>query len=155
MIMYQNVANTYQQANVLTANPLKLVLMCYDGAIGSLKLARDSYLAKDYEAKGRALQKAVDIIDELNATLDMKKGGEIAANLRSLYVFMTRTLIEADLKRDLKVFGEVIHMLEELESSWKQIAVPSERPGDVRPQPAGIPGRRGDGLAALARAWSA
>jgi flagellar secretion chaperone FliS len=155
--MYRNVANTYQQANVLTANPLKLVLMCYEGAIGSLKLARDSYLAKEYEIKGRSLQKAMDIIDELNATIDMEKGGEIAANLRSLYTFMTGTLIEADLKRDLKVFDEVIHMLEELESAWKQIAAPAEPAGDVRPQPPTgvIPSSRSAGPVALARAWSA
>ena len=153
--MYRNVANTYQQANVFTANPLKLVLMCYEGAIGSLKLARDSYVAKDYEAKGRSLQKAVDIIDELNATLDMEKGSEIAMNLRSLYTYMTRVLVEADLKQDLRVFGEVIHMLEELESAWKQIAVPAERPDDIRPQPAGMPIDRSSRPALLARAWSA
>jgi flagellar protein FliS len=97
--MYQQATRSYEQANYFTADPLRLVLMCYEGAISHLKLARESYLAKDYATKGRALLKAMDIIHELNASLDMQKGGEIAANLRSLYLFMTKALTEADLKR--------------------------------------------------------
>lgn len=120
--MYQNAAKTYQQANFLTANPMKLVLMCYEGAINNLKLARDSYLTEDYETKGKALKKTIDIIHELNASLDMKKGGEIAGNLRTLYNYITKILSEADLKKEIKIFDKVILMLEELESSWKTVA---------------------------------
>src|SRR3990172_12139466 len=126
--MYHNATRSYVQANYLTANPMKLVLMCYEGAISNLKLAHDSYLNKEYEAKGRALQKALDIIHELNASLDMNKGGEIAANLRSLYMYMTKALMEADLKKDLAIFGKVIKMLEELEGEWKEVARTYYRP---------------------------
>ena len=140
--MYQNATKSYEQANYFTANPMKLVLMCYEGAISSLKLAHESYLAKEYEAKGRALQKALDIIHELNASLDMEKGGEIAKNLRSLYTYMIKALVEADLKRDLTIFGKVIQMLEELEAEWKTVAgtnfpplstVAAGRPAALRP----------------------
>ena len=120
--MYQNATKSYEQVNYFTANPMKLVLMCYEGAIGNLKLAQESYLAKEYEAKGRALLKALDIIHELNSSLDMERGGEIAKNLRSLYTYMITTLVEADLKRNLTIFGKVIQMLEELEGEWKEVA---------------------------------
>jgi flagellar protein FliS len=134
--MYRNVANTYQQASVLTANPLKLVLMCYEGAIGSLKLACEFYSRKEYEAKAKALQKALDILHELNASLDEKKGGELARNLRSLYNYMIQALIDADLKKNIRVFDDVIKMMEELESGWKAIAtVPAEDIGDVESEP--------------------
>ena len=131
--MYENATNSYQQASCLTATPMKLILMCYDGAISNLKLARDSYAAKEYEAKGRALRRALDIIHELNASLDMQKGGEIALNLRALYTYMIQALIKADLKRDLTIFGNVIHMLEELEGQWKEIS--SGRCASVAPRP--------------------
>ena len=157
--MYQNVAYTYREANVLTANPLKLVLMCYDGAITSIELAKEAYVRKDYEAKAKALRKALDIIHELDASLDMNRGGEISKNLRGLYLFMTQSLIEADLNRDLKMFGRIIGLLRELESAWLAIGMNGEaRPGehqdDVKTQPAGIP------LSVLksasaARSWSA
>ena len=120
--MYQTVAKTYQQTNFTTANPMRLVLMCYDGAIRSLKLARERYLEKDYEGKAKALKKALDIINEVNISLDLEKGGDIAKNLRSLYLYMAQTLTDADLKRDIGMFDEVIRMLEELESAWKEIA---------------------------------
>lgn len=120
--MYQNATRSYEQANYLTANPMQLVLMCYEGAISNLKLAHDSYLAKEYEVKGRALQKALDIIHELNASLDIVRGGKIAINLRSLYMYMVKALMAADLKKDIVVFGKVIQMLEELEAEWKEVA---------------------------------
>jgi flagellar secretion chaperone FliS len=120
--MYASVTKSYQEANYLSADPLKLVCMCYEGAICSLKLAQESYIAQDYEAKGKALLKTLDIIHELNTSLDMDKGGAIAKNLRALYLFMTKALIDADLKSDLTVFGDVIRMLEELASAWQEIA---------------------------------
>ena len=154
--MYQEATKTYQEANFLTATPVKLVMMCYDGAIRSLKLAREFYIKKEYEAKAKALQKAVDIIHELTASLDVKKGGEIAGNLRSLYLYMIQRVTEADLKKDIRAFDEVIHMLEELESAWQAIAVPAEDDRNVEPQGTTTRPAYGDARpAALARVWSA
>lgn len=149
--MYQSVVNSYQQAQFFTTNPLKLVLMCYEGAIASLKLARESYLAGRFEVKGKALQRCMDIIHELNASLDLGKGGECAVNLRSLYAYMTQALTEADVKRDIEAMDRVVTMLEELESAWKAAATPA---GDARvnaPRPEIC---KGAGPVAVARAWS-
>ena len=154
--MYQEATKTYQEANFFTATPIKLVMMCYDGAIGSLKLARESYLQKEYEAKAKALQKTFDILYELNASLDEKKGGDIARNLRSLYQYMIQALTDADLKQDIRVFDEVIKMLEELESAWKAITVPADGVGNVEAQEtASRPAYGGARPVAMARVWSA
>jgi flagellar protein FliS len=148
--MYEVVAKSYQQANYLTADPLRLVLMCYDGAISQLKKARDSYEKKDYLAKGLALKKAMEIIYELNASLDMKRGGEVAEHLRSLYTYMTQALTEADLKKDLELFAAVIRMLEDLAEGWRSLGV--HRPQEASPALAPVPGA-GRPMAA-SRAWS-
>ncbi|MFA5183077.1 MAG: flagellar export chaperone FliS [Syntrophales bacterium] len=118
----ESAAKSYKRTNYLSADPLKLVRMCYEGAISNLKAARDAYIERDYEAKAKALIKTLDIIHELNAALDMERGGDIARNLRSLYLYIQQTLMEADLKRNLTVFDTVIHMLEELESAWQELA---------------------------------
>jgi flagellar secretion chaperone FliS len=152
--MYQEVTKTYQEANFFTATPAKLVMMCYDGAIGSLKLAREFYIKKEYEAKTKALQKAIDIIYELNASLDVKKGGEIAGNLRSLYLYMIQRVTEADLKKDIRAFDEVIQMLEELESAWKAITVPADGNVEIQKETT-RPAYGGSRPAAMARVWSA
>jgi len=120
--MSLDIAKSYQQTSILTADPLKLILMCYNRAIGNLKQARNAYSAQNYEEKGKALQKALNIIDELNASLDMEKGGQIAANLRGIYHYLSHALINADLKKDMQTFDDAIQMLEEIQSAWKIVA---------------------------------
>lgn len=153
--MNLDIANSYRQASVLTADPMKLILMCYSGAISNLKKARNAYAAKDYEAKGKALQKAMDIIDELNASLDMNQGGQIANNLRGIYHYLTRKLTEADLKRDLKAFDDAVRMLEEIESAWKILAAEKTRTAEAQYKMVSVPyGGAVMGVAVGARVWS-
>ncbi|HUV49869.1 MAG TPA: flagellar export chaperone FliS [Anaerolineae bacterium] len=119
--MYGNGINAYRQTSVTTATPGRLVLMCYEGAISSLKTARKNYISGEYEAKAKTIQKAQNIISELIVALDFEKGGKIAGNLESLYNYMLRRIIEGDVKKDVKALDEVILMLSELESAWKEI----------------------------------
>ena len=119
--MYGNGVGAYQKAGVLTADPKRLVLMCYEEAIRNLKIAKARYISRDYEEKAQALQKAMDFICALNSALDFEKGGEIAANLHALYNYMTYRLTEADLKRDLKAMDHIVWMLVELKSAWEEI----------------------------------
>jgi flagellar protein FliS len=130
----QNGTNAYQQVSVFTADPVKLVIMCYDGAISSLRLAKEHYQEKNFEDKAKALQKAHNILTELDAALDLEKGGSVAVNLRALYQYMIRRLIEGDLKRDLTVFDEVIRMLDELGSAWREILNGTRQEIQVSPQ---------------------
>ena len=87
-----------------------------------MKLAIQELEADNYEAKGRYLIKAQDIINELNAVLDMDAGGEIATNLRSLYLFMNKRLSEANTNRDAQIIRDVITTMDELNQSWKAIS---------------------------------
>jgi flagellar protein FliS len=112
----------YQDASVTTQSNGRIVVMLYEGAIKFLKLAVKEIEAGNAEAKGRYINKAKDILHELNTVLDMSAGGEIATNLRSLYVFMIKHLDEANLKQDAKAVSEVITLLEELNQGWKAIA---------------------------------
>jgi len=119
--MYGNGVGAYQQAAVITADPKRLVLMCYEEAIKNLKIARAKYLSRDYEEKAEALIKAQEIITALNSALDFEKGGEIASNLHALYNYMAHHLMEADLKRNIKGMDHIISMLVELKSAWEEI----------------------------------
>jgi flagellar protein FliS len=120
--MYHNFVKAYQQTQFLTANPLRLILMCYEGAINSLKTAKEYYLAKEYEKKARELQKTLNILHELMQSLDFEKGGQIANNLRSLYQYLLQRIIEGDLKQDMTAFDEAISHLDELAVAWRNIA---------------------------------
>ena len=119
--MHSNGVGAYQQAAVITADPKRLVLMCYEEAIKNLKIAQAKYLSRDYEEKAGALIKAQEIIAALNNALDFEKGGEIASNLHALYNYMAHHLMEADLKRNIKGMNHIISMLVELKSAWEGI----------------------------------
>jgi len=111
----------YHNAAVTTQSKGRLIVLLYDGAIRFMKLAIKELEARNYEAKGRYIGRAQDIINELNAVLDIDAGGEIAVNLRNLYCFMNRRLAEANTRRDPQMIREVITLMEELNQSWRAI----------------------------------
>ncbi len=141
--MYSNSAGAYQQVGITTADPGHLVILCYEGAIDHLKKAIAYYGSGRLEKKAEALAKALDFINELNRALDFEKGGEIAVRLHSLYNFMCRRIMEGDLKRNIKAFEEVIHLLNELKSAWEEIVTGTRKNsvGAIMPeQKAAAPG---------------
>lgn len=117
-----NGLSTYQETSVLTQSRGRLIVMLYDGAIRFLRQAIDDLERHDYAAKGVHIRKALDIIFELNTVLNMEKGGQVAQNLRSLYNFMQRHLVDANIKRDPQMIREVIALLEELNTGWRAIS---------------------------------
>lgn len=117
-----NGLGAYQETAVLTQDKGKLIVMLYGGAIKFLKLAQLDIKACNYEAKNAYINKAWDIINELNINLDMEAGGEISENLRKLYCFMMTHLSTANFKNDPQTVQEVIDMLAELKEGWEAIA---------------------------------
>jgi len=117
-----NGVEAYQDAAVTTQSKGRLIILLYDGAIKFMRLAIKELEANNYEAKGQYINKAQDIINELNAVLDTEAGGEIAANLRKLYCFMSNRLSQANIKRDPQMIREVITLMEELNRSWRAVA---------------------------------
>ena len=111
----------YRETAVSTQSRGRLIVMLYDGAIRFLRQAITDIERCDYAAKGRHIGKAQDILFELNTVLDMEQGGQIAQNLRGLYNFMNKHLIEANLRKDPRMINEVIAILEELNQGWRAI----------------------------------
>ena len=111
----------YRQTEVITADPKKLVILCYEEAIRNLQLAKTKYPLKEYEAKGEAVQKALDFINELRGALDFERGGEIAKYLDAIYAFIMSHILKADRMRDLKAFDQAAALLGELKSAWEAI----------------------------------
>jgi flagellar secretion chaperone FliS len=129
--MYCNGVQSYRKTNITTSDPVGLIIMCYEGVIDSLKLAKEKIKEKDYEKKAKAIIKAHDIIRELMCSLNFEKGGEIANNLDSLYNYMLRRIFQGDLKKDVRPIDEVIGMLNELLSAWRELALKPE--SEVQP----------------------
>jgi flagellar protein FliS len=114
--------NRYQSTNVQTSGGLELVILCYEKIIHSLHQAKRSVEEKDYESKFNEIQRAINIINELQVSLNMEKGGDIAANLDSIYTYITRILTDWDMKRNPGGCDEAIRLLSDLKDAWEQIS---------------------------------
>ena len=118
----------YQEIGVKTASQGSLVVMLYEGAVSRLEeaiaLVDDENKVKpgDIEKFGQKVQKASDIISELEASLDLEKGGDIAKNLMSLYIFFNKQLLSVSLRHDKRTLESVHKMLSDLLNSWIQAA---------------------------------
>ncbi len=114
------------EAGVEIADPHKLILMLFEGALlavasASLHMKRSENVA-DITRKGEAVSKAINIIENgLKASLDLSAGGDLAGKLASLYDYMTARLLHANLHNQPAVLDEVSHLLAELRDAWAQI----------------------------------
>ena len=114
--------STYKENAVTTRAPGRLIVLLYEGAIKFLRQAITALEAEDWAQKGIYINKALAILGELDSALDMEAGGEVAENLRSLYLFSYKHLVEANAKRDPQRIRDVISLLEELNEGWKAIS---------------------------------
>jgi flagellar protein FliS len=111
------------ETGVAAASPHNLILMLYDGALQAIAEAVRHLDARAVADKGRAVSRAIGIIDEgLKGCLDRAQGGEIATHLHELYDYMARRLLLASLKDDRAGFDEVARLLTELRGAWATIA---------------------------------
>lgn len=118
----QAYAQVGMESGVMSASPHQLIVMLFDGAQSALVRARILMNQGDIPAKGAALSKAINIIDNgLSAGLDMEKGGELAQNLSALYDYMSRRLLYANLHNDEQAINEVAALLENIADAWRQI----------------------------------
>ncbi|KFC81653.1 flagellar export chaperone FliS [Buttiauxella agrestis] len=111
------------ESAVMSASPHQLIVLLFDGALSALVRARLFMQQGELAAKGEALSKAINIIDNgLKAGLDNEQGGEIAENLSSLYDYMIRRLMLANLRNDVELIEEVEGLLTNIADAWKQIS---------------------------------
>ena len=125
---YNQAYNAYRDTNVKTASQGRLIVLLYEGAVKQLTLANSMFdengklPVRSIEAFGKAILKAQEIITELQVSLDMEKGGEIAKNLMSLYIFFNKELTETNISKDQKRLEPIMKMISDLCESWRQAA---------------------------------
>ncbi len=119
-----NPLQAYRETQIKTANQGKLIIMLYDGAIKNINLAMEllDEKKKQYDRISNSIIKAQDIITELIVSLDFEKGGDIAKNLFSLYIFMNRQLLDANINKDKAPLESVKKMLSDLREAWAEVA---------------------------------
>lgn len=114
-------SNPYFENSVNTASPAKLIELLYQNSIERLNKSIKSIENNNLQEANKQIIRVEDIIMELNISLNLEKGGEVAKNLRSLYNFMYAKLLEANTKKDIGILNEVKELLEDLLETWKEV----------------------------------
>jgi len=112
--------DAYRTNAIETASPEQLTLMCYDGALRFMRRAAKALDAGDFADASYAIGRSQAIVNELNVTLDMEAGGEIAENLRSLYLFVNRHLSDALVSKEAKKIRESMGLIGDLRGAWAE-----------------------------------
>ena len=128
----QNKAAQYRavrsQGLVMDASPARLVQVMFEHILSHLATAEGcmrriagNLPLQDVIAKGAAIGKAVRLLNQLDGTLDMERGGEIATNLRNLYGYMLNRLTVANVTNDGAIVAEIAQLVRKLKSSWDEL----------------------------------
>ena len=127
---------TYKQVSLETASGPQLLLALYDGAIRFLARADQAIEAGEVETVNTYIGRTQDILGELMTTLDMSQG-EIPARLMDLYIYMHRTLVDANVQKESRKLHEVQGLLRDLRTAWRgavdQVQTSGELGADPRP----------------------
>ncbi|MGR2737441.1 flagellar export chaperone FliS [Billgrantia sp. Q4P2] len=123
---YGRGAGAYARVGVesaaMSATPHQLIVMLFDGAQSAIRAARIHIQTGNTAEKGKAISKALDIVNNgLMAALDVEKGGEIAERLGSLYDYISRLLLSANLHSDEESLDQAEKLLDDIASAWREI----------------------------------
>lgn len=110
----------YLESKILSADPLELVRIMYQGALEAVAQARRCLAANDVLGRSRQISKAHSLLTELALSLNHEAGGELSRNLAELYDYMQRRLLEAHLRQSDEALAEVARLLTTLLEGWNQ-----------------------------------
>ena len=111
----------YQQTQVTTVDKGRLIVLLFEGAIKFLHQAKECAECNDISGKSSNINRVLDIIAELNQSLNLTEGGELAVNLRQLYMFWSSHLLQAKIMKESTNIDDVIKMMDSLNEAWNQV----------------------------------
>lgn len=127
--MYENPYVTSLETRVLSATPMELVQLLYEGAIEAVQAARQHLSQGRIAERGRSVSKAVEILSELSRSLNHTAGGDLSSRLASLYDYMQRTLLEANFSQTDGGLEESEKLLKTMAEAWRELAAGTSSAG--------------------------
>lgn len=110
----------YQQNQLLTASPAKLLLAAYDGAIKFCRVGAEKMEQNKVDEQSLNINKAMAIVCELLATLNEDANPTLVARLKSIYTYVVEKLAHANLDQDAAALNEAIVILSQLRETWAE-----------------------------------
>ena len=125
--MQPSIRNNYLETEVMTATPQKLQYMLIDAAIRNLQRGKHLRSENQYEAACEAIIRTQKIVTQILTGLDHEVGGDLTRKVAAIYMFIFRSLNEAQLHRDDTKLDECIGVLEIERDTWRQLCEQLDR----------------------------
>ena len=152
--MWNQAHNAYLESRILNANPIELVRLMYQAAIGEVRNARLHLENRDIRSRAQAISKACAILTELTVALDRKAGGEYAQRLAGLYGYMMGKLTEANFEQRDEPMAEALGLLTTLLEGWEGVQSRLGSAAPPAPQPPADAWAQAQETAYTPHAWS-
>ncbi|HHW49108.1 MAG TPA: flagellar export chaperone FliS [Clostridiaceae bacterium] len=124
----------YKENSVYTSTPEELTFMLYNGMVRFILQAQLALEEKDVQKANVSIIRAQDIVLYLQNTLDMKY--DISKNLASIYDYLYRRLIDANIHKDKEILNEVLGFAKDLRDTWSQAMKLAKQQGKAHQTPA-------------------
>lgn len=111
----------YREAEVLTTDPVGLVVLLYDMLLKDLREAVAAIAAANIDRRTAAIRHCLLVLQELQGTLDMEKGGVVATNLENFYNFTRAKLLEGQIKASSEIFEQQTTFVASIRDAWQQV----------------------------------
>jgi len=111
----------YQEAAVRNANPIDLVIMLYDILARDLHAAIEAMRASNIELRSAKLKHGFLALQQLEGSLNMEEGGELATNMSRFYSLLRGQMVKAQVRQDAAALEELVQLLFSVREAWVEL----------------------------------
>jgi flagellar protein FliS len=112
----------YQEAAARNASAIELVIMLYDILARDLHAAIEAMEAGNIELRSAKVKHGLLALQQLEGTLNMDAGGELATNMSRFYSMMRGQMLKAQIRQDAAVLRELIQLLFSVREAWVELS---------------------------------
>jgi flagellar protein FliS len=122
------IMNAYSETAARGAGQLELVVMLYNLLLDDMRRAIETIHKRDVEARTFEIKHALNVLEQLQGTLNFEEGGEASRNMDRLYSMIRAKLLEAHLKVSEETLQRQIELLTPIRDAWRQVGQPVADP---------------------------
>jgi flagellar protein FliS len=124
----------YRRAATQQASVVGLVIALHDTLMGDLRRAADAIDKGDIQGRCDQLVHAFKVLQQLEAMLDMDKGGTTAMQVKRFYGHIRGQLLLAQFKLSSAILHKQIQIVLEVREAWQKLdSSAMESPNPVSP----------------------
>jgi flagellar protein FliS len=119
--MTNDVNYAYRESEALTTDPVGLVVALYEMLLKDIREAASALADADIEHRAAAIRHGLLVLQQLQSTLDMERGGGVAHNLERFYNYIRAKLLEGQIKCSSEIFEQQITFVASIRDAWRQV----------------------------------